>query len=778
MEHRSIAWDSRHWFVSHITWLFRVGALAATAASMLPAAAATAPTIFWASSPVGPGECVLVAGADLADITGVEIARLSDRSASDPQVPQSDFSLVRDGKRAPAPAVEGSQIVKPLQASDHSVKFIIPARWKHGVYAFRLTSGEAHSSITFLNAPDPWWMQADSGAAATPGGWLRIFGKSLSCSPGGPPPDTIASEPGLPKNGSLALLKGESGASIRLSPAAADRWSLRFSLADSIQPGKYTVFVHNGCGGNLEWARVGVLEVKARTPWPARVFNVMDFYGADKDKESRRTLGKWVTGVDRTEAVQAALKKAEANGGGVVYFPAGIYSLHEALRVPPHTLLQGEGMGRVSLWWGKGNISLDGGSSERRIDAEDKVVLPELITGAQFGIEELSLFLPRMYQTAIDAGDGFRMYKVRVRVDRYWIRPGEREDGLVLRMKDDSQVTDCDILSRGVGMTVGRNDVIARNRILAGKSNVSLEHSDGVIFEDNNLISLDPTAYINLSGEGRNLYYARNRHESFFAQQSDFSWTFDGTGMAYLGKIASTKDSEIELAADPQYPGWAGESHPLWMRSAVCILDGRGAGQYRFVTGNQGRTWTVDRPFTVPPDDTSIVSIVPFRGRSLVIDNRFEDASWVNMGYGSSIDIVCSGNQIYRAGSLLNLGLREKAGVMPSWFIQYFDNDVFEGQTGVESNGDERGPDLFSGTVTRWCVHRRQHIHADNSGSVSIGGNAADVVVEHCILDHPQSRIKVGKNTAGILLHANHLATTGAAGYEGDGLKQALIVNP
>ena len=61
------------------------------------------------------------------------------------------------------------------------------------------------------------------------------------------------------------------------------------------------------------------------------------------------------------------------------------------------------------------------------------------------------------------------------------------------------------------------------------------EGSDGLIVEDNDFVSLDPTAYVNLSNEGRNVYYARNRHESQYTQQSDFSWTFDGGGVAYQG---------------------------------------------------------------------------------------------------------------------------------------------------------------------------------------------------------------------------------------------------
>jgi hypothetical protein len=562
-----------------------------------------------------------------------------------------------------------------------------------------------------------------------------------------------------------------------LHALADDDFSLRCTLASDVAPGAYSVFVHNGFGGQAGWASAGQISVQAAAPWPSRVFNVMDFYGANADREEARTAHKGSPPVDRTEAVAAALKKAGENGGGVVYFPAGVYTLQAPLQAPPHTMLRGQGMGLVTLWWGKGDMALDGGSSQRRLNAADSAVPPTMISGSEFGIEDLTLVLPRLYQTGIETGDGFRMRQVRMRVDRYWIRSGEREYALAMRLGNKCQITDCDILARGVAFTSGRGLVVARNQIMAGKSNADLSHSNGVIVEDNSMVSLDPTAYINMSGEGRNLYYARNRHEAFFSQQSDFSWTFDGTGMAYIGKVASVNGTAVQLAGDPKYPNWAGEDSGLWKRSVICILQGRGAGQYRYVAANHGRQWTVDRPFDVAPDATSIVSIVPFRGHALVIGNHFEDCGWVNMGYGSSFNVVCAGNQLYRVGEMLNLGLRLSDSVMPSWYIQYLDNDIYDGQTLVQCTGDQRSPQTFDGPVTRFCVQEGQHIHADNTGSLDVGGNATDVIVEHCILDSPESRIRVDQGTSNVLIRDNRVAAPAADAYQGSGLGKAVVVH-
>lgn len=710
------------------------------------ASQAALPRVFWASDPVLPNDTVLAMGGDLDKVSMVQIARLQDLPLSGTKARTVTAASGREAVRE----------VKPLQPTAGSLKFVLPADLKPGVYSCRLRTGTMLSEPFLLNRPDPWWIQTDQGEFASPGSAVRVFGKALSFAGTGE-----------------GRLKASDGTLTRLKFTHSDGCALSLTLPATLRPGRYTLAVHNEFGGDGGWAEAGALEIKTLQPWPTRVFNVMDFYGAEAEKEIQKTLDKGSPTIDRTAAVRAALQKAQANGGGIVYFPEGKYAITGEIQAPPHTILRGAGMGLSLLWWGKGGFALDGGSDARHLDNQDGDVPPRLISGAGFAIEDMSLYLPRLYQTAIETGADFRLQRVRIRVDRYWIRDGKREDGLTLRLDDNGQVLDCDILARGVAIAFahGRNERIARNRIMAGKAHFALERGEHVIVEDNDLISLDPTAYINLSGEGREIYYARNRQTSFFAHQSDFSWTFDGVGMAYLGKLAAIKGSALTLAQDPVYPAWASETSGFWKRAVVCIMDGRGAGQYRFVTSNQGRAWQIDRPFDVLPDEKSVVSIIPYRGRVLVVGNRFEDAGWVNMGYGSSFDVVCSHNSLYRVGSFLNLGLRNTDGVHASWRIQYLDNDIYEGHTLVQTTADMRAADLYNGPTTRAAIHRRHHLHADNSGSIDIGGNATDVIVEHCDLLNPRSRITIGKETAGILLRANT-----SPRYAGDGLTHTDLI--
>ncbi len=700
--------------------------------------------VFWASEPALPGDTVMLAGDDLQNVTQIRLGRLYDEPGP------------KGVKRSP---IQEWKIVTPLQTTPRSLKFVLPSEWKRGIFNCEI-KGKNWMQTLQLNDPEVWWLQGDSSTFATPGGTLRIFGKSLSFG-----------------NKAEVFLRTADGKSVLLQAAPGDGYSLSFALPATLPTGNYPVMISNGFG--LTWGEAGTLEVKKAESWPTQIFNVMDFYGAQADKEITRTLGKFSPVVDRTEAINAALKKAADNGGGIVFLPEGKYAFVGELKMPPRTVLKGEGMGQTVLRFGKGGFALDGGSDARRLTNEDEKTPPNLISGGAFGVQDLSLYLPRVYQTGISTGDDFSMQRVRIRADRYWIRSGEREHETTLRLGNNCRVTDCDILSQGVGITyAGRNELIARNTIYAGKSNIALERSDGAIIEDNEFISLDPTAYINLSGEGRNVYYARNKHSSFFTHQSDFSFTFDGQGSAYIGKVAAVAGADVTLAGEPQYPDWAKESHSIWRRCVVAIMQGKGTGQYRFVTANAGRKWTIDRPFDIAPDETSTISIFPFRGRSLIIGNRFEDANWVNMGYGSSLDVICAGNSLYRAGAMLNYGLREIAGVHASWFVQYLDNEIYEGNTLVETTSDGRHPELLDGPVTRFCINRRTHLHADNSGDLSVGGAATDVIFEGCTLDNARSQIKVGKETSGVLLR-NNVFTKGPQRYNGDGLPNAVVVpNP
>ena len=193
------------------------------------------------------------------------------------------------------------------------------------------------------------------------------------------------------------------------------------------------------------------------------------------------------------------------------------------------------------------------------------------------------------------------------------------------------------------------------------------------------------------------------------------------------------------------------------------------------MVANQGRAWKIDRPFAVAPDQTSTVTIVPFNGRVLVIGNRFEDANWVNAGYGTSIDVIYAGNKLFRCAQLLNYGLETDGHVQPSWFVQYLDNEMSEGQTGLDVTGGVRHRENYDGPVTRCVIERRNSFAADNSGSISVSGHTRDVLVENSTLRHPANFIRADGGAAGLVFRNNKFEA-GPPRYEGNQITNSVIV--
>ena len=71
-----------------------------------------APTVFWVSEPVRPGEVALVYGGELAGVREARVERLAD---ADPGMPP------------PRATVANGVAVRVLQPSDGSLKFVVPA---------------------------------------------------------------------------------------------------------------------------------------------------------------------------------------------------------------------------------------------------------------------------------------------------------------------------------------------------------------------------------------------------------------------------------------------------------------------------------------------------------------------------------------------------------------------------------------------------------------------------------------------------------------------------
>jgi len=754
----------------------KLGKVALVWVSLAAVVQGSSPMVFWASDPVRPDETVLLQGSDFADAT-IDLSRLPD-SAQD--------AAARAWGNVPV-----------LQGTDWSLKFIVPADWKPGVFACRVKGKDGSvSKETLINAPDVWWIQGDEGEAATPGGWLRAFGKSLNF--GGQ---------------TVLRLTPEGGAAVALTATTADAFAASFGIPKELQPGMYKAALHNGLGGAGAWRAVPEIRIDPPVVWPAKVFSVLEFFGEKALAEAAKSRQRYEPFMDRMDGIRAALAKARENGGGIVYFPPGKYLVRGRLDIPPRTIIRGAGQRMSLLWWGEDPKQFYADVNEDPSKAGERLGLKQTaaLKGSDYGIEEVGLFVPFAYKEAISATGRFRMNQVLVRVDRGWLLKGAEAmeyspDSYLIKPKCNYQITNCDLMASKTAIWQGRTNsevgqygVVARNTIAANTCFISYSAAREMILEENRFLATAPRTYLNITGYARHIYYARNEHESPYGPQAVSHFTSDLSTAAFQGRGCNVDGTRVTLSSDPDIPHWKNwRTTAAWTRPMVVIQDGRGAGQWREVLSFNGRDVVLERPFEVEPDSDSFLFLLPGVARWIMDGNRYKDFDWVVPAYDVGVDVICANTKTWNLTEMLNYGgerldgpggapshwpgepdpqtgLRPVRPYSPNWYVQYFDNEFRAGNTIVRTSGgfSNRGPT----PVTRCTMHRRHRFLEDNFGKIVLShkGNY-DLIVEGCELYNPLGTIEV-TDSEHVLLRNNKFAVP-SSGYQGKGLTHALILPP
>ncbi len=706
------------------------------AAVAMGVAASGQPKVFWASDPVRPDETVLVCGDGFGESPRIEIARLPDGDAGSPPARVSWSGQARQ--------------VKPVQPDDRSVKFVVPVELATGAYVFRITGPKGASEPVRLNCPTPYWSQGDTGTTASPGGWIRVFGRCL-LGEGRQP--TVLLRPHARRT----------GRDIVLVPTEATQWSVTVQLPEDLPVGTYRVFVHNGFGGAQGWSEAPGIAVAKREPWPQEVFNVREF-GASGE-------GRPYDGA----AIRAALKRAEENGGGIVYFPRGCYCVTGTLAIPKYTVLRGESTQLACLFWP---------------ETEKPYTLVE--GTSHFGLEDLTLYCSNYVHGVAaalgepDSGNTF-LRRVRVRADMYrgHLKPEQVDErfraslrrstggGDLVRFGGENiEISDCDLYGSGRSLYLlnVRGGRVVGNTLYNGRWGwYCIDGSDGLILERNQIIGADlmstgGSLNCYTSAYSQNVYYAYNKLSKAHGWDREAMTTDAGYG-AYYGTVAEAAPRRLLLASDPDW-----KRKKDWTGAGVFILGGRGMGQYRRIASYQGRSVTLDQPWDVLPDTQSIITITMLQRNYLFIGNEFEDVGIALQYYGTSIAHVAFGNKCARGGGFYNSG-RWYRHFQPSWYCQFLENEILEGNNyRFGPNNATNAGGSFLGTfglqsqggtapLALCSVHRRNHLY-NNAELRFIGVDQGhpglrDVIAENNIIENSDRGIYVDSGCVGLLLRKN-----------------------
>lgn len=710
-------------------------------------ASADEPVIVWASSPVRPDETVLIAGHALVDLdstppkSSVELGVYPPDEAGDP-----------NGQAARPPEPSAWHVIQRLRADAESVAATVPAEWPLGLWACRIRTASTASAPILLNAADAWWSQGDQGESASVGGDVRIFGKALAFA---------GLEPSV-------MLRTGGNATIPLPVTQVTPYAVTASVPRTCPAGSFEMWIHNGLGGPAGWQLAGAIDVTSKPNWKTERFNVRDF------------------GPKPEAAIRAALAKADENGGGVVYLPRGRYGLTQPLVIPDGVVLAGESRELVSLFW-----------------ADFESPPQSLISGKRFGLQDLSLSCQQHRHVVVidrDSEEAF-IHRIRIRANCHFMtehpgkpfrgRSGPESNrnlgaGIAIYGRNFA-VTDCDVLASdfAIYLVNAHHGRITGNTFLYGGRGYRIESSREIVFENNTVEGFGLTAIGNdiatfWSNACTHLFFVNNTLRRMFGADREMM-TLDAGGGAYLGTVAVVDGNRLTLAADPVFKDYAPKPHQNWVGAAVMILEGKGVGQYRIVTAHQGRDWEVDRPWTVAPDAASVISIVPFRGRNLFIGNTCEDGGPFQL-YGSAHECLVAENTGRRMDGFLVWGLDPHGwGQQPSWYCQFLDNTILEGnayghRTGGFGTAAAGAPGDGKGRSIRDVVYRRNACL--NNSAISIGGNLQGALVEHNVIENSDVGISIRSPAVNVILRGNHFDNV-VTPTKGDGLPEATVIpNP
>lgn len=677
------------------------------------------PSVFWWSAPVEPGELVQVHGGAWGDNPAVEII-------------ESCSTFAKARRLSPVKVTETGicfEYPKSFDASDSS--------------SCRIVNGAGLTSETFiLNEPKVWWLQGDLGADASPGGWLRLFGRCLDR-----------------KGHAEVMLKGGKR-DIRLSVTKRDCWSLDTTVPKSVPAGTYTVALSNGSGGRSGWRTAGTVVIRPyQEIWKSDRFDVTRFGAIPND------------GLDDTLALQSALALAATNGGGTVYLPRGRFQCTGTLQIPEHTLLRGESLETTSLYWP---------------DCEEP---PEnLIEGTSaFGIEELFIHAAK-YRNGIvcknesagqhELGGGIvssrskphditlRRVRLKLIIDQYLLKNTEeyekraylRGNGLVIRDARFVRVEDCDFYASKEGSStlyfvLSADHLLIRNCRING-SGWAVVGGDKVIFENNDAYNCT----YSIAPVCRNLFWSRNRQHDLFTNNRE-SITHDGARTAFRGIFpASCEGTRLTFNFGNEKVNFRNGT-AYWVGQNVQLVEGRGAGQTRSITAITNNVVTLDRPWSVAPDATSRFVVAAERQHLIYADNETEDSSIAIQLYGGLTDGVLVRNRSSRSGGFRGFGMDYHA-IIPLWYVQYLDNEILEGNSyrGPSNEIPPRDSEMAildhgnGMTLTRSCVIRRGILH----NNAKLVMSCANGVIENCAVKNADTGLSVdARHASSIVLRGN-----------------------
>ena len=598
-----------------------------------------------------------------------------------------------------------------LVQSANQLSVQIPHHANHDLYQLWVEDQGQRSNTVFVNQAQA--MHSDS-PLISPGGPLRIFGRNLKLTIGTPQVRLVA------QNGGSTL-------DVAIDLNQSDAYQLRLTMPANLQPGMtYDLLVYNGQGGppgqtrmpqSLTAVTAGQDYFQLGVGWAPKLDFYRNVYNVKTDSRlNLKVIGDGVA--NDHDAIQAAIDRASADGGGVVYLPAGTYMLRhnyfDYLFMRDRVVVQGAGKDQTILKFG---YQLD--VSHMGVQFYPGTNLSGLADMSLINIDNNgSRSMGNMRANYVS-----EVFFQRIRFD---LNRGDQMeldncDKLVIANSDFTQgVTDNNQYRGPINMNGCTNFVIARNSFTFAVNGLNLNNTHEGVFENNRVYRNGAARYPAwLTNHVLVLNFAQNvavlnnliKVINGPAQNSNDGEAIiaEGGGADRVDEETGTVSAATATSLQDNSKNWG----DFRQQPVVAIVSGRGMGQWRSIISRNGNTLNLDRSWEVVPGAGSHYAIFNWGARNWLLQNNIMEGNrrGITLYQNATTQVAIVNNILTNSGSIDLTPFQQQQYGRYQQFIPMYNNQI----VGNSVANTDRSNGVFIG------VHTVQHVQEKTFGTSVIG---------------------------------------------------------
>jgi hypothetical protein len=537
-----------------------------------------------------------------------------------------------------------------------------------GTAVLWLENGSGLSKPRCVNRPELWNQSAER---AMPGERFQIFGQNLHFKYTGRPWCVLKNiETGREYEAVWGPVQTQ-------GMPYQKPFKMEVMMPKDIPHGEYELFVHNGTGGVYGWSDpvpVEILDERDLIGMASMAWNRLNLeVGAQEMDDIRvkridRDLGDGLS--DATDAIQAAIDDLAKAGGGIVSLPPGTFGITRTLTLRPGVILKGGGRGATTLTVPFGKRLRPEWQEFRQPPGVGNTPLLWIQTEA--GIEDMSL-------TGGPGAGGIvyirnpedrvtrRVFFNRVNVDnggrRHLLQDGNyraQSHGIRLFDFESAEFTmwNCTVKAPDPVLLIANQN---RHVRLIGNTFVdSPRQTSNVVFIrglcdsmiTQNTFQSGRRSFVVQGGCWRNWLFQNrssdvgrgvNGHEEFMSEGGSSCWT--GHAEAIDQNLVALKENLLKRPAV--------EREFTKAELYLCVVSGRGFGQYRRVADMKDDKLLVGVAWDVEPDEHSKLALTRASVKNLWVNNTTGPGSGISQFvYGSGIENIIAGHQMLNDAQL------------------------------------------------------------------------------------------------------------------------------